>query len=204
MTVKTGSLRRRLAKAEEGVRQCEEACQALPDERARVFGRLLENPYFQGIPEFQHALREFEAVSVAAANRGVLPPDGFLPHDDQSQRVLLWHFAEPLNRQLEAFSSRLLRIIVNCAKDEGDKTDSDPGRLLGRPAIPPEVMQVYLDNPEAIPSDECEDCGLEVPVGLVGAEHKVSHAYFQTCPLCGGRTGRCRFQCKQNLTSCRS
>jgi hypothetical protein len=45
-------------------------------------------------------------------------------------------------------------------------------------AMPPDVADVYLSDPDALPLHSCEDCGYRVP-----------HQYFQECPLCGGRVG---------------
>jgi hypothetical protein len=45
-------------------------------------------------------------------------------------------------------------------------------------AMPPEVAEVYMTNPRALPLHDCEDCGYNLP-----------HGYFDACPLCGGRIG---------------
>jgi hypothetical protein len=45
-------------------------------------------------------------------------------------------------------------------------------------AMPPEVAEVYLAHPDALPFHDCEDCGYKLP-----------HGYFESCPLCGGRIG---------------
>jgi hypothetical protein len=45
-------------------------------------------------------------------------------------------------------------------------------------AMPPEVAEVYMANPDALPLHDCEDCGYKLP-----------HGYFESCPLCGGRIG---------------
>jgi hypothetical protein len=66
------------------------------------------------------------------------------------------------------------------------KATSLPGSL------PPELIQVYLSDPEAMPLHDCEDCGLVVPVrpgkGCDG-DGEPERVYFPTCPCCGGRTG---------------
>jgi hypothetical protein len=59
-------------------------------------------------------------------------------------------------------------------------------------ALPASLIQVYLDDPEAVPLHECEDCGLAVPVRPCredGYEWDAEQAYFDQCPCCGGRTG---------------
>jgi hypothetical protein len=50
--------------------------------------------------------------------------------------------------------------------------------------LPAELMQAWLDDPQALPCHECGDCGLLVPTDR---QRKVE--YFPTCPMCGGRTG---------------
>ena len=56
------------------------------------------------------------------------------------------------------------------------------GVLTGPLAMPPEIAQVYFDDENALPLHQCEDCGLGIPTARPGR-------YFETCPLCGGRTG---------------
>lgn len=61
------------------------------------------------------------------------------------------------------------------------------------PALPPEVVEVYLADDDAEPLHDCERCGLAVPVRAArrcGHEAVVEREYFPTCPCCGGRTGR--------------
>lgn len=56
-------------------------------------------------------------------------------------------------------------------------------------ALPAPICEVYLAYPvEAFAADECEDCGLKVPVkcALPFAEKII-----ETCPLCGGAVGCC-------------
>ena len=66
----------------------------------------------------------------------------------------------------------------------------------GRPIpaeLPAELVRVYLDDHEAEPLHDCEDCGLPVPVRAgrhCGHEAVVECVYFPECPCCGGRTGR--------------
>ncbi len=45
-------------------------------------------------------------------------------------------------------------------------------------ALPPVVVETYLNNPDISGTDDCADCGLLLPNG-----------YFYDCPLCGGVTG---------------
>lgn len=59
-------------------------------------------------------------------------------------------------------------------------------------AVPTELLQVYLDDPEAVPLHECETCGIAIPVRpnrLHAADDEPEQTYFQCCPACGGRTG---------------
>ncbi|MDX1965436.1 MAG: hypothetical protein SFX18_19985 [Pirellulales bacterium] len=59
-------------------------------------------------------------------------------------------------------------------------------------SIPPQIVRIYLNDPEAVPLHDCEECGLAVPVRpnrVHGLESDPECEYFPTCPLCGGRTG---------------
>lgn len=64
------------------------------------------------------------------------------------------------------------------------------GRTLP-PSLPPELVQVYLDDPEAVPLHDCACCGLPVPVrpGWGSYEGEPARVYFPNCPACGGPTG---------------
>jgi len=58
--------------------------------------------------------------------------------------------------------------------------------------LPPELIEVYLSDPEAMPLDDCQNCGLAVPVRpnrLHGLEGDPEQRYFPQCPVCGGVTG---------------
>jgi len=69
------------------------------------------------------------------------------------------------------------------------------GRPL-RGRLPDGLIEIYLQDDDAEPLHDCEDCGLPVPVHVgrhVGNEPVVERIYFPTCPLCGGRTGRYAF-----------
>lgn len=58
--------------------------------------------------------------------------------------------------------------------------------------LPAELVQVYLDDPEAAPLHDCESCGVAIPVRpnrIDGLEAEPEQTYFPTCPICGGRTG---------------
>lgn len=59
------------------------------------------------------------------------------------------------------------------------------------PALPVELVQVYLDDSEAVPLHDCANCGIAIPVrpGWQGYEGEPQRVYFPTCPSCGGRTG---------------
>ena len=64
------------------------------------------------------------------------------------------------------------------------------GRSLPE-VLPSELIQVYLDDPEALPLHDCSDCGLAVPIrsGWLGLEGEPERIYFPVCPNCGSRTG---------------
>ena len=58
--------------------------------------------------------------------------------------------------------------------------------------IPAELIRVYLDDPEAIPLHDCENCGVAIPVRpdrLNGSEAEPEQIYFHQCPVCAGRRG---------------
>ena len=58
--------------------------------------------------------------------------------------------------------------------------------------LPSELVQVYLDDPDALPLHDCEDCGLRIPVRpgrQCGNDSQAAHRYFDHCPACGGRVG---------------
>lgn len=58
--------------------------------------------------------------------------------------------------------------------------------------IPAAVIDVYLEDAEAMPLYECEECGLAVPVRpnrLLGPDAEPEKIFFPECPICGGRTG---------------
>ena len=60
------------------------------------------------------------------------------------------------------------------------------------PALPQELVEVYLRDDEAEPLHDCERCGLVVPVRAgwrSGHEPSCDRVYFPACPHCGGRTG---------------
>ena len=64
------------------------------------------------------------------------------------------------------------------------------------PAVPDELIEVYLADDDAEPLHDCESCGMAVPVRVgrrCGHEAVVEREYFPTCPCCGGRTGRYAF-----------
>jgi hypothetical protein len=71
------------------------------------------------------------------------------------------------------------------------------GVRFGTPlALPPEVAQIYVDDPDAYARDDCEDCGYLAPLRARVTRVQnliVIHRYFPSCPLCGGRTGAYRY-----------
>jgi hypothetical protein len=52
-------------------------------------------------------------------------------------------------------------------------------------ALPANVAEVYLKDPQAYPEHECEKCCYRVPVTKDSATGTVKR-YFPQCPLCGG------------------
>ena len=58
-------------------------------------------------------------------------------------------------------------------------------------SLPLDLVQVYLDDPEAVPLHDCAECGLAIPVhpGWRGYEGEPERVYFPACPCCGGPTG---------------
>ncbi len=77
--------------------------------------------------------------------------------------------------------------------------------------VPAELLQVYFDDPEAVPLHECESCGIAIPVRpnrLHGLDDEPEQVYFESCPTCGGRTGLYLFvsrqlECKSSTTTLR-
>ncbi len=60
-------------------------------------------------------------------------------------------------------------------------------------ALPQALVEVYLNDDEAEPLHDCEECGLPIPVHAsrrCGHEATVERVYFPACPHCGGRTGQ--------------
>jgi hypothetical protein len=66
--------------------------------------------------------------------------------------------------------------------------------------LPTAVAAVYLQDPEASPQYDCEDCGYDVPFAWADTRSeppKPPTVYFERCPLCGGKTGWHAFYFKQ-------
>lgn len=67
------------------------------------------------------------------------------------------------------------------------------GRLQGPLALPEAVARIYLDDPRASRTHECERCGYRVPIHsgtqLGNMVIDRSRRYFDHCPLCGGQCG---------------
>ena len=57
--------------------------------------------------------------------------------------------------------------------------------------LPVELVQVYLDDEEALPLHDCAGCGVAIPVrpDWQRFEGEPQHTYFPDCPCCGERTG---------------
>jgi hypothetical protein len=62
-----------------------------------------------------------------------------------------------------------------------------------RPAdrFPAALVQVYLDDDEAMPLHDCAVCGVAIPVrpDWYSFDGEPQQVYFPECPCCGGRTG---------------
>jgi len=58
-------------------------------------------------------------------------------------------------------------------------------------SLPWKLMQVYLDEPDALPLHECSGCGVAIPVRLVCpvVDEERIETFFPACPCCGSRTG---------------
>jgi len=67
----------------------------------------------------------------------------------------------------------------------GNKRGSLPWRL------PAALINVYLQDSEAVPLHDCADCGLAIPIRphWRGYEWEPGLLYFECCPSCGGSTG---------------
>ena len=66
--------------------------------------------------------------------------------------------------------------------------------------FPPEVAIVYLGDPNAKPVHDCADCGYPLPFTWARPLSKPPRpvtAYFDCCPLCGGRVGWHAFSCNR-------
>jgi hypothetical protein len=58
-------------------------------------------------------------------------------------------------------------------------------------AIPSPLMQVYLEDNQAVPLHDCAACGVAIPVRPTWdmPEERPEQIYFAVCPCCGGATG---------------
>ncbi len=53
-------------------------------------------------------------------------------------------------------------------------------------AVPAQLLQVYFDDPEAVPLHECETCGIAIPVRrnrLSDQDDEAEHIYFASVPF---------------------
>jgi hypothetical protein len=78
----------------------------------------------------------------------------------------------------------------------GGGVGGGPGPLDAAPRL-----SVYLADPKPLPLHDCENCGLEVPIrpGWQKGDHtEPAKAYFESCPVCGGRVGYCARWHKQH------
>lgn len=69
------------------------------------------------------------------------------------------------------------------------------GRWFTPLALPPAVCQVYLQDLDARPQHECEDCAFPVPV-RPSTQDEQERVYFERCPICAGATGRYAYYLK--------
>jgi hypothetical protein len=92
------------------------------------------------------------------------------------QRLVSWLLKQPQS------GGRGLRMWVNHMTMSGGTIPC---------SLPSTLIQVYLDDSEALPLHDCEDCGLLIPVrdGRSMECGLPEKTYFATCPVCGGRTG---------------
>lgn len=66
------------------------------------------------------------------------------------------------------------------------------GSALMPAKVPPELIDVYLTDPEVIPLHDCCSCGLTVPVRpnkFQGSTSEPEKVYFPLCPACNSPTG---------------
>jgi len=59
-------------------------------------------------------------------------------------------------------------------------------------SIPRQVIEVYLNHPDAEPLHDCEGCGLAIPVRINPSrwmDAEPESVYLPSCPACGCRTG---------------
>ena len=58
-------------------------------------------------------------------------------------------------------------------------------------SLPEALIEVYLQDSEAAPLHDCEDCGLAIPIrpNRRDADSDAERIYFPQCPACGGSTG---------------
>jgi len=92
------------------------------------------------------------------------------------RRLVAWLLRQP------QMGGRGLRMWVNLLTMNGSPIPS---------SLPQRLVQVYLDDSEALPLHDCEDCGLLIPVrdGRSMECGLPEKTYFASCPVCGGRTG---------------
>jgi hypothetical protein len=136
---------------------------------------------------FFAAWRVFSSVSDAWAARGETPAADFLAGQPDVVRLRAWHMASPWHRggrnqptQLRDFTLHILYTLDLPLNRE----DSD--RMAERAAMPPEVLQVFLDDPESVPFHDCEQCGVFLPVKPWQQGGPGAVTYFTACPVCGG------------------
>src|SRR4051812_28046908 len=58
-------------------------------------------------------------------------------------------------------------------------------------SLPAVLIEVYLNDPEALPLHDCARCGLTVPIrpSRFAYDAEPQRVYFPECPVCTGPTG---------------
>jgi hypothetical protein len=141
----------------------------------------------------------FAAVSNAWQARGDTPPvDNFYADAPAVLRARAWHLAgfhhrsdRPRPEQLRHFSLLVLHALDRPLGRE------DRECLAERATMPAEVLQVFLDDPEAVPSHDCIACGVFLPVTPGALAIASAVVRYAACPLCGGRVGADLFRWRE-------
>jgi hypothetical protein len=170
-------------------------------------GTLAEDAGLPGFPAdwspFFTVWATFAAISDAWQARGDVPPDDFgLADAPAVVRLRAWHLAGANQRGGRPQPSQLSKItlLVLHALDLPFGRE-DRERLAERATMPPEVLQVFLDDPEATPTHDCVACGVFLPVTPGALAIASAKVYYATCPLCGGRVGADLFRWHERMAA---